>query len=55
MVTIQKLELFSKEIEITTIKKNNGFHNFEMTCWKAMKIISSNFDYRKGNQARRQQ
>jgi hypothetical protein len=55
MVVIHKLELFSKEIEITTKKKSNGFHNFKMTCWNAMKIISSNFDYREGNQARRQQ
>jgi hypothetical protein len=46
MVVIQKLELFSKEIEITTKKKYNGFHNFEMICWKATKIISSNFDYK---------
>jgi len=46
MVVIQKLELFSKEIEITTKKKSSGFHNFEMTCCKAVKIISSNFDYK---------
>ncbi len=35
-------------------KKTNGFHNLEMTCWKTTKTISSNFDSKEGNQAKRQ-